>query len=79
MRSVALLGTGLKGAVRGAYATLIERINDSRRPVVAVDVPSRLMNNLQEGMLLPVTLNSTGETFNGDIVVIFPAADVHEA
>lgn len=52
------------------------RIGDTRELQVAVDVPSRLMNNLQEGMLVPVTLNSTGETVNGEIVVIFPSADV---
>jgi NAD(P)H-hydrate epimerase len=36
----ALLGTGLKGAPRGAYATLIESMNASGAPIVAVDVPS---------------------------------------
>jgi len=36
----ALLGTGLKGPARGAYATLIGVMNDAPTPVVAVDIPS---------------------------------------
>lgn len=36
----ALLGTGIQGPPRAAYANLIERINVCRAPVVAVDIPS---------------------------------------
>jgi hydroxyethylthiazole kinase-like uncharacterized protein yjeF len=36
----ALLGTGLSGPARGLIADLIEAINRSGRPVVALDVPS---------------------------------------
>lgn len=38
----ALLGTGAKGAPRGAYASLIREANDSRLPIVAADIPSGL-------------------------------------
>ena len=36
----ALLGTGIQGAPRAAYANLIERMNAAGAPVVAVDIPS---------------------------------------
>src|SRR5262245_36023347 len=38
----ALLGTGLKGAVRAEYADVIRAINACGRPVFALDVPSGL-------------------------------------
>jgi len=38
----ALLGVGMQGAVREPVASVIDRINRSGRPVVAVDVPSGL-------------------------------------
>ena len=38
----ALLGTGTRGAPTGLTAALIERINASGRPVVALDIPSGL-------------------------------------
>ena len=38
----ALLGTGLKGEVRDPYATVIETINRSGLPVLAIDIPSGL-------------------------------------
>ena len=41
----ALLGTGLAGAVRDDYATLISSINQSDVPVVAVDIPSGLCSD----------------------------------
>ncbi|RFF32878.1 NAD(P)H-hydrate dehydratase [Wenzhouxiangella sediminis] len=44
----ALLGTGLDRPVRDDYARLIDHINDERRPVLAVDVPSGL--NADTGM-----------------------------
>ena len=37
-----LFGTGLARAVEGEIATLIERVNASGRPVLAIDVPSGL-------------------------------------
>ena len=36
----ALLGTGIRGAPRADVAAVIERINDSGAPVLAVDIPS---------------------------------------
>lgn len=36
----ALLGTGIQGAPRAAYANLIGRMNEAQAPIVAVDIPS---------------------------------------
>ncbi|HTQ99272.1 MAG TPA: NAD(P)H-hydrate epimerase [Candidatus Acidoferrum sp.] len=41
----ALLGTGLKGEVRSPYRTMIEAINRSGLPVLAVDIPSGLCSD----------------------------------
>ena len=41
----ALLGTGLEGDVREPIRTLIERINGTEAPAVAVDIPSGLCCN----------------------------------
>ncbi len=38
----AILGTGLNSEVRGLYRQVIEQINDSVAPVLAVDIPSGL-------------------------------------
>ncbi|MDE1461277.1 NAD(P)H-hydrate dehydratase [Spartinivicinus poritis] len=38
----ALLGTGLKGPVRETYAHVIEQLNNTYKPVIAVDIPSGL-------------------------------------
>ena len=40
-----LLGTGLAGEVREPYATVIESVNASGVPVLAVDIPSGLCSN----------------------------------
>lgn len=52
----ALLGTGLDRAPAGDYARLIQRINDSARPVLAVDVPSGL--NADTGMPLELAVRA---------------------
>lgn len=46
----ALLGTGLSSAVTGRYAEAIDSINETDRPVVAVDLPSGL--HADTGMVL---------------------------
>src|SRR5205814_1437432 len=38
----AILGTGVKNDVRGLYAEAIARLNESKLPTVAVDIPSGL-------------------------------------
>lgn len=61
----ALLGIGLRGAVRPSYAAVIQHINASGRPVVAADVPSGL--DADEGEPLGCAVRAT-------ITVTFGAA-----
>ncbi|MGH8268204.1 MAG: NAD(P)H-hydrate epimerase, partial [Steroidobacteraceae bacterium] len=58
----ALLGTGLRGAVRAGIAQVIREINLSGRPVFALDVPSGLDSDA--GVAL-------GETIRADSTVTF--------
>lgn len=57
----ALLGTGLTGEVREPYRTAIERINDTDRPVLAVDLPSGMDSNTGQplGVCVKATLTAT--------------------
>jgi len=51
----ALFGTGLKGRLEGVWADLVEKINGSRLPVVAVDVPSGVPHSPRVQASLTVT------------------------
>ena len=53
----ALLGTGVRGAVRAAYRSAIGRINDAGRPVLAVDVPSGVDAD-RGGLLAPAPVRA---------------------
>ncbi|WP_136064564.1 NAD(P)H-hydrate dehydratase [Modicisalibacter radicis] len=53
----ALLGTGLGGEVREPYATAIDTINASDRPVLALDIPSGLAAD--SGAVLGVAVRAT--------------------
>lgn len=57
----ALLGTGLERAPEGDYAAAIQWINDSGKPVVAVDIPSGLDadTGLARGMAVRARLTAT--------------------
>jgi NAD(P)H-hydrate epimerase len=55
----ALLGTGLKGDVREPYASVIQRINDSGLPVMAVDIPSGLCADTGRSLGVAVCANLT--------------------
>jgi len=50
----ALLGTGLKGSVRGFKKTIIDKINSLKLPIISLDIPSGLTSN--------------GETIKGSII-----------
>jgi len=53
----ALLGTGLQGEVRAPYRALIEAMNTSGRPIVAVDIPSGL--DADTGRELGIAIRAT--------------------
>ena len=61
----ALFGTGLSSPVRGHYARAIDWINESGRPVLAVDVPSGI--DATSGA-------SLGHSVQADLTVTFAAA-----
>jgi len=46
----AILGTGLNAPVRGFYRTVIEDLNDLRKPVMSIDIPSGL--NADSGQVM---------------------------
>ena len=52
----ALVGTGLNSPIRGLMATLIDKINHLRAPVLAVDIPSGI--SADTGEILGVALKS---------------------
>lgn len=56
----ALLGTGTKGEIREPYRRIICKINESRTPVVSVDIPSGI--DADTGEIL-------GEAINADLTV----------
>ena len=62
----ALLGTGVRGAVRGDFVDAIRAINGARKPVLAVDVPSGI--DADSGGLL------TPDPVRADVTVTFVAA-----
>jgi NAD(P)H-hydrate epimerase len=55
----ALLGTGLDRAVEGAYKDVIDAINRSGRPVLAVDLPSGINSDTGQVMAAAVRADKT--------------------
>jgi hydroxyethylthiazole kinase-like uncharacterized protein yjeF len=57
----ALLGTGSRGATQGLFAEVIAAVNQARKPVVSVDIPSGLGADLPEplGPAIRATLTVT--------------------
>lgn len=53
----ALLGTGIRGQVRAPFDGAIKLINDARRPVLAIDIPSGL--EADTGELLGIAVKAT--------------------
>jgi hydroxyethylthiazole kinase-like uncharacterized protein yjeF len=70
----ALLGTGVKGHLSEPYSSLIDRINHSSRPVVAVDVPSGFGADKSVRPTVTVTFHDAKEGMtkdnSGEIVIV---------
>ncbi len=64
----------LGDAVQPGQALL--RIGDTSSLQVIIDVPTRLMSGLSEGMLLPIDLDNADGIIDGKVVRIFPSADI---
>lgn len=58
----ALLGTGTNSDIRNEYATIIDAVNQSSKPVISIDVPSGLEANTGQSM---------GRCIQADITVTF--------
>jgi hydroxyethylthiazole kinase-like uncharacterized protein yjeF len=69
----ALLGTGVKGHLSEPYSSLIDQINQSSRPVVAVDVPSGFGADKAVRPTITVTFHDSKEGMtkdnSGEIVI----------
>lgn len=55
-----LFGTGFHGAVEEPYATLIDLINNTRLPIIAIDIPSGLNGNSGESLGPTIIAKETG-------------------
>ncbi len=80
----AMLGTGVKGTLRGLYEKAAEQINDLHVPVIAVDIPTGVNADTGQvqGAAVHATVTATmalkkrgllfspGREYTGDIVII---------
>jgi hydroxyethylthiazole kinase-like uncharacterized protein yjeF len=71
----ALLGTGLKGRVRGDYATIVGDINESGAHVIAVDIPSGLSGGRATVAGAAVHADATVTFMAPKIPHLFPPAE----
>lgn len=55
----AILGTGLSSPIKGEYSEIIEMINHSERPAVAVDIPTGINSDTGEVMGIAVKATDT--------------------
>ena len=72
----AILGTGLKSAVKGYFKTIIEYINGLNKPVFAVDIPSGI--NSDTGQLCGAGIQATATAtfaFAKTGHMVYPGAD----
>ena len=65
----AVLGTGIRGRVRGLEAEAIDAINASGKPVISADVPSGIGTDRSVNPEVTVTFHSPKEGIPGEVVV----------
>ncbi|MGP6239291.1 NAD(P)H-hydrate dehydratase [Cuniculiplasma sp. SKW4] len=69
----AILGTGVKGKMREPYASVIQEINKTGKPVISVDIPSGLGSDVAIKPKITVTFTDIKEGMNesnsGEIVL----------
>ena len=72
----AILGTGLHDAVKGLYKHIIESINKSQKPIIAVDIPSGLSadTGVVYGSCIKADVTVTFAVPKRG-VILYPAAD----
>lgn len=73
----ALLGTGATGAPKGTVAAIIEMINDSGKPIIAIDIPSGV--NVDNGQVSGVAVKAYITVTFGlpkPGLLIYPGAEV---
>ena len=73
----AIFGTGLSGQVRGFYKDVIEQINSSSTPVLAVDIPSGLDCDTGQPLGLAVRAQTTVTFVARKIGFDAPGADAY--
>ncbi len=73
----AIFGTGLSGQVRGFYKDVIEQINASSTPVLAVDIPSGLDCDTGQPLGLAVRAQTTVTFVGRKIGFEAPGADAY--
>lgn len=72
----ALLGTGVKGEVREPYNTIIELVNNSGKPVIAVDIPSGIDGETGKVLGRAITAEITATMAYPKVgLLLFPARD----
>lgn len=65
----AVLGTGVRGSVRGLEAEAIDAINASNRSIISVDVPSGIGTERSVNSDVTVTFHRPKEGISGEVVV----------
>lgn len=72
----ALLGVGIKGKLKEPYTSLIKKLNQSRKPVISVDVPSGWPGTSATRPTVTVTFHAPKEGFSKECCGKIMVADI---